>query len=137
MRKRTAAANRNDCDRFKERNGPSNIYDDKQLKLLHKHESAVKIATSLKTQLDNWFLALPVLSFNGAKYDINLMRQYLHKSLEDCGESVSFAIKKANSYMSLKTQHLQFLDIRSYLAPNYSYDAAGIFFFPRNDRFSR
>ena len=24
--------------------------------------------------------------------------------------------------MSLKTQHLQFLDIRSYLAPNYSYD---------------
>ena len=33
------------------------------------------------------------------------------------GESVSFSIKKANSYMSLKTQHLQFLDIRSYLAP--------------------
>jgi hypothetical protein len=51
------------------------------------------------------------------------MKQYLHKSLEDCGEIVSFAIKKANSYMSLKTQHLQFLDIRSYLAPNYSYDA--------------
>ncbi len=25
--------------------------------------------------------------------------------------------------MSLKTQHLQFLDIRSYLAPNNSYDA--------------
>ena len=51
------------------------------------------------------------------------MKQYLHKSLEDCGETVSFAIKKANAYMSLKTQHLQFLDIRSYLAPNYSYDA--------------
>ena len=43
----------NDCDRFKERNGPSNIYDDKQLKLLQKNESAVKIATSLKTQFDN------------------------------------------------------------------------------------
>ncbi len=51
------------------------------------------------------------------------MKQYLHKSLENCCESVSFAIKKANSYMSLKTQHLQFLDVRSYLAPNYSYDA--------------
>ncbi len=25
--------------------------------------------------------------------------------------------------MSLKTQHLQCLDVRSYLAPNYSYDA--------------
>ena len=66
---------------------------------------------------------MPVLSFNGSKYDINLMKQYLHKSLEDCGEEVSFTIKKANAYMSLTTQHLQFLDVRSYLAPNYSYDA--------------
>ncbi len=32
-----------DCDRFKERNGSSNIYDDKQLKLLQKHESALKL----------------------------------------------------------------------------------------------
>ncbi len=44
-------------------------------------------------------------------------------SLEDCGEEVSFTIKKANAYMSLKTQHLNFLDVRSYLAPNNSYDA--------------
>jgi hypothetical protein len=51
------------------------------------------------------------------------MKQYLHKSLEDHGETVSFSIKKANSYMSLKTQHLQFLDVRSFPAPNYSYNA--------------
>ena len=50
------------------------------------------------------------------------MKKFLHKALEDHGEFVSFSIKKANSYMSLKTKHLQFLDIRSYLAPNYSYD---------------
>jgi hypothetical protein len=66
---------------------------------------------------------MPVLSFNGSKYDINLMKQFLHKSFEDCGEEVSFTIKKANAYMSLKTQRLKFLDVRSYLAPNYSYDA--------------
>ncbi len=48
------------------------------------------------------------------------MKHYLDKSLEDCSESVLFAIKKKNSCMSLKTQHLQFLDIRCYLAPNYS-----------------
>ena len=113
----------NDCERFKTKNGPAEKYDDKQIKLLKNHEIAVVRATSLKAQFENWYLALPVLSFNGAKYDINLMKQYLHKSLEDYGESVSFSIKKANSYMSLKTQHLQFLDIRSYLAPNYSYDA--------------
>jgi hypothetical protein len=42
---------------------------------------------------------MPVLSFNGSKYDINLMKQFLHKSLEDCGEEVLFTIKKANAYM--------------------------------------
>ena len=68
-------------------------------------------------------IEVPVLSFNGSKYDINLMKQYLHKSLADINETVSFAIKKANSYMALKTQHFKFLDIRSYLAPNYSYAA--------------
>ena len=50
------------------------------------------------------------------------MKQYPHKSLEVCGETVSFSIRKADSYMSLKTQHLQFLRIRSDLAPNYECD---------------
>jgi hypothetical protein len=50
----------NNLDRFKERNGPANIYDDKQLILLTFHETAVEIATSLKTQFDNWYLALPI-----------------------------------------------------------------------------
>ena len=49
---------------------------------------------------------MPVLSLNGSKYDINLMKQYLHKSLEDYGEVVSFAIKKANAYMSLLKRNL-------------------------------
>jgi hypothetical protein len=40
---------------------------------------------------------MPVLSFNGSQYDIYLMKQFLHKSLEDCGEEVSFTIKKDNS----------------------------------------
>ncbi len=43
-----------------------------------------KNATLLKTQFENWYLAMPVLSFNGSKYEINLMKQGLHKSLEDC-----------------------------------------------------
>jgi hypothetical protein len=51
------------------------------------------------------------------------MKRFLHKSLDDHGKTVSFSIKKSKTYMSLRTQHLQFLDIRSYLAPNYSYDA--------------
>jgi hypothetical protein len=58
------------------------------------------LTTSLKTQFENWYLAMPVSSFDGSKYDINLMKQYLHNSLEDCGEDVSFTIKKANAYFS-------------------------------------
>ena len=55
-----------------------------------------------------WMVEVPVLSFNGSKYDINLMKQYLHKSLADINETVSFAIKKANSYMALKHNILNF-----------------------------
>ena len=63
-----------------------------------------------------------VLSLNGSKHDINIMKQFLHKSSEDCGEEVSFTIKNGNAYISLKNQYLQFLDIISDLASNYSYD---------------
>ena len=51
------------------------------------------------------------------------MKHYLHKSLDYFNETVSFSIKKANSYMALSTEHFKFLDVRSYLAPDYSYDA--------------
>jgi hypothetical protein len=52
----------------------------------------LKNAKSLKIQFENWYLAMPVLSFNGIKYNINFIKQYLHKSLDDCGEQVSFAL---------------------------------------------
>jgi hypothetical protein len=48
----------------------------------------------LKSQFENWYLAMPELSFHCSKYNINLIKQYLHKSLEDCREEVSFIIKK-------------------------------------------
>ncbi len=45
--------NQYDLDIFKERNGPSNIYDDKQLNILVNHGNNVKNATSLKAQFEN------------------------------------------------------------------------------------
>jgi hypothetical protein len=50
------------------------------------------------------------------------MKRYPHKFLEVRGEIVLFSIRKADSYMSLKTQHLQFLHLRSDLALNYECD---------------
>ena len=41
-----------------------------------------------------WYNNLDVLPFIEA---VEKMKQYLHKSLEDCGEVVSSAIKKANA----------------------------------------
>ncbi len=32
----------------------------------------IKRSNIIKEQFDNWYLALPVISFNGSKYDINL-----------------------------------------------------------------
>lgn len=34
---------------------------------------------------------------------------------------IKFVVKKANSYMCIKTEHLRFLDVCSYLAPGFSY----------------
>ena len=62
--------NQNDLDKFKLKNGAIETYNEKQLKLFKHYESAVKNATSLKSQFDNWYLSLPILSFNGSKYDI-------------------------------------------------------------------
>ena len=92
--------------------------------LLEKYKNIIKrLEDKDAEKIKNWCSVIPVVSFNGSKYDINLMKKYLHKSLNNYCQNVDFAIKKSNSYMSLKTENLQFLDIRSYLAPNYSYDA--------------
>ena len=53
-----------DYDRFKDNNGPAEKYDDKQKKLSNYYESSVKKATSLKSQFENWYLALPILTKN-------------------------------------------------------------------------
>ena len=45
------------------------LEDDK--KLLTKFESKVNNAMGLKKQFENWYMVLPILSFNGSKYDIN------------------------------------------------------------------
>ena len=101
------------------------IYHKKQKNiLLEKYNYIIeRLEEKDAKRFENWCSVIPVVSFNGSKYDINLMKQYLHQSLNNYSQKVDFAIKGTNTYMSLKTENLQFLDIRSYSAPNYSYDA--------------
>ena len=56
----------------------------------------------------NWYSVILVVSFDGSKYDINLMKQYLHQSLNNYSQKVDFAIKRTNTYMSSKTENLQY-----------------------------
>ncbi len=45
------------------------------------YENNIKNATSLKSQFENWYLAMPALSFYGSKYDINFfIDKYIDRS---------------------------------------------------------
>ena len=61
---------------------------------------------------------LPVLGFNSANYDLALIKPALLHCLMG---KIRFVLKKANSFLRLKTTKLRFLDIRNFLAPGFSY----------------
>ena len=64
---------------------------------------------------------VPVLGFNSAKYDLNLIKTKLAKHLGLHEEEYCFTIKKNNAYACISTDHLKFLDVSHFLAPGTSY----------------
>ena len=76
---------------------------------------------NLKDQFMEYLEELPVLSFNGARYDLNVMRQHLIPTLIE-SDGIKFVIKKGLSYLTINTDKLKFLDITFYIAPGFSYD---------------
>ena len=65
---------------------------------------------------------VPVLGFNNAKYDINIIRDYLIPILVEL-DNVKFVIKKGTYYNCIMTENLRILDICSYLAPGFDYNS--------------
>lgn len=64
---------------------------------------------------------IPVLSFNGKKYDINLVKSHLFSVLLSENLKPKFVIKQNNSYQCISTGSLRFLDVTNYLgACSYS-----------------
>ena len=61
---------------------------------------------------------LPVLGFNSSNYDLVFIKPALIRCLMG---KIKFVLKKANSFLCLKTKKLRFLDIRNFLAPGFSY----------------
>lgn len=64
---------------------------------------------------------VPVLGFNSAKYDLNLIKTKLAKHLGLHQEEHCFTIKKNNAYACISTEKLKFLDVSHFLAPGTSY----------------
>ena len=77
----------------------------------------------LKRKFDLFLKEMPVVGFNSSRYDINVIKRFLFRSLDSSEEDgIGFVVKRNNAYMCIKTERLKFLDISNYLAPGYSYD---------------
>ena len=73
---------------------------------------------NLLKEFDAFIRELPILGYNSSKYDLPLIQAVLIRELV---EKFDFVMKKANTYLCLKTAKLRFLDIRIYISPGFSY----------------
>ena len=71
--------------------------------------------------MDTYMSQMPVLGFNSAKYDLNLIKRVLAKHLNMHEETGAFVIKKNNAYTCIATESLKFLDMSQFLAAGSSY----------------
>ena len=76
-------------------------------------------------EMEAYMRQVPVLGFNSAKYDLNLVKQCLAKHLNMHNNELrgNFVVKKSNSYACIATQQLKFLDISQFLAAGASYSS--------------
>ena len=72
----------------------------------------------LLKEFQNYCMELICIGFNSSSYDLNLIKPTLIQQLLN---KIQFVIKRANTYLCIKTNSLQFLDIRHFLAPGFSY----------------
>ena len=64
----------------------------------------------------------PLVGFNNAKYDVNLIKNYLFNAIVVDDMNDINVIKMNNSYMCLSTSNFRMLDIRFYLPPDVNYE---------------
>ena len=81
-----------------------------------------KSLTNIKKELDRYISQIPVIGFNSGKYDLNLIKKYIMSYIvENYTEQDIHTIKKENSYLSISTPDIKFIDISNYLASGCSY----------------
>ena len=77
-------------------------------------------AERLLKELDEHLRSLIVIGFHSGQYDLNVLKRFLIPYLVQHG-GVQFTIKRNQSYLSLKSSKLTFLDISNFLAAGSSY----------------
>ena len=77
--------------------------------------------SKLQNKFDDYMDQIPVLSFNGSRYDLKVIKGQLISALLDTDE-MRYVIKRGSSYSCIATEHFKFLDVTSYLAAGVSYD---------------
>ena len=77
----------------------------------------------LQEHLERYCNVLPAFGFNGAKYDINLIKSYLLPILINEKNKEPTVIKKANQFVSFKFGDVQLLDIMNFLGGTTSLDS--------------
>ena len=77
----------------------------------------------LQEHLESYCNVLPVLGFNSAKYDMNLIKSYLLPILINERNMEPIVIKKANQFVSFKFGDVQLLAIMNFLGGATSLDS--------------
>ena len=75
----------------------------------------------LEKKFEQYCFEVPVLGFNSARYDLNLIKGRILKALQIHKTEQSFVIKKNNSYICISNGEFKFLDITQFLSPGTSY----------------
>ena len=77
----------------------------------------------VKKEFLTYISQLPIIGFNSGRYDLNLIKTDILKYISlNYTENEIFTIKKENSYLTIGTPHMKFLDISNYLAAGCSYE---------------
>ena len=77
----------------------------------------------ISNRFDLYCAQLPVLGFNSAKYDLNLVKRYICRHLYMHEDEHAYTIKKNNAYFCIANEHFRFLDITNFLAAGSSYSS--------------
>lgn len=76
----------------------------------------------IQEKFEEYMTQTPILSFNGSRYDLKIIREYLIPTLVEL-ENIRYVIKRGSIYTCISTQYFKFLDITSYLAAGVNYDS--------------